>query len=411
MKKIILYITLYTLFTQYNLFAQWTLQNLPTTAQIYDIAFLNKDTGFVSVNSDQFLRTTNGGTNWNIITSFRIFQLEKIDSKTVYGINPAGNRLYRTFDGGHSFDTIPVGGWCSISFINKDTGWIGSLSGILKTTNGGLSVQLISTNVNCGNYINLLKQKYNNEYYGFHISSGFLNKTTNSGVNWMNINNGLSNVGRVFFFNKDTGWATSGFWSTHITTNGGSNWIFQFYDDNSGGEIYFINPKKGWQGGGFLHFFATTNEGLTWGRQNTPLPFANQLFFNDSLLGWSGESGIAKTTNGGGAITYIGIDSLITNIPISFILKQNYPNPFNPQTIILFSLAKNSVVSLTIYDISGKQILRLYNKTYLTVGNYKTVIDFAKLNVSSGVYLYTLRIEDNKSKELYQKTRKMSYVK
>ncbi len=42
--------------------------------------------------------------------------------------------------------------------------------------------------------------------------------------------------------------------------------------------------------------------------------------------------------------------------PASFVLHQNYPNPFNPATTISFSLPVRSVVSLRIFDMTGKEV-------------------------------------------------------
>jgi photosystem II stability/assembly factor-like uncharacterized protein len=78
----------------------WVAQSLPVSGQIDDMAFLNKDTGFIAMGSiNTLMRTLNGGTNWDIITNFRIYQLEKIDTRTLYAINYDGNKLYRTYDG------------------------------------------------------------------------------------------------------------------------------------------------------------------------------------------------------------------------------------------------------------------------------------------------------------------------
>jgi hypothetical protein len=236
-------------------------------------------------------------------------------------------------------------------------------------------------------------------------------QTTNSGVNWTSVNNGVGNIGQVFFLNKDTGWCTAGYSSTYITTNGGINWIVQFYNDNSGGELYFTSFDKGWQGGSFMKFFATSNGGMVWGTQNIAIPFATQVNMVDSLTGWCGETGLSKTTNGGGLITYIGMDSNNLSVPKSYTLNQNYPNPFNPQTTIEFSIKENSNVNLMIYDITGKEIFKIMESSMLNPGNYKAVLDFSKINVSSGVYFYTLIISDNKLKQVFKETKKMIYNK
>ncbi len=43
-----------------------------------------------------------------------------------------------------------------------------------------------------------------------------------------------------------------------------------------------------------------------------------------------------------------------TELPKVFSLPQNYPNPFNPATSIKYSVPKQSLVKLVIYDIIGQ---------------------------------------------------------
>ncbi len=76
------------------------------------------------------------------------------------------------------------------------------------------------------------------------------------------------------------------------------------------------------------------------------------------------------------------------NIPSSFSLNQNYPNPFNPETNIDFSITRGGHTTLTIFDITGREITKLIDND-LTPGNYETNFN-AGINRPSGVYLYRL---------------------
>jgi len=84
-------------------------------------------------------------------------------------------------------------------------------------------------------------------------------------------------------------------------------------------------------------------------------------------------------------------------------LLANYPNPFNPSTSIAFELAKNSQVSLAVYDLSGRQIRSLVDG-HLPPGDYRREwdgLDDRGRSVSSGVYCYQLVAEE------YRATRRM----
>ena len=74
--------------------------------------------------------------------------------------------------------------------------------------------------------------------------------------------------------------------------------------------------------------------------------------------------------------------------PSDFTLYQNYPNPFNPSTSIQFDLGTSSAVSLTIYDISGREASRLLDHARLNAGAH--VVNFDASALASGVYFYRL---------------------
>jgi hypothetical protein len=89
-------------------------------------------------------------------------------------------------------------------------------------------------------------------------------------------------------------------------------------------------------------------------------------------------------------------------IPNEFMLKQNYPNPFNPSTVIQFSIPVDGNVSLTVYDITGKEVTKIVNG-YKPKGNYSVNFDGSEL--SGGVYFYELKTED------FTQTKKMLMIK
>ena len=74
-----------------------------------------------------------------------------------------------------------------------------------------------------------------------------------------------------------------------------------------------------------------------------------------------------------------------------FLLMQNYPNPFNPSTTINYSLKEKGLVKLKVYDILGKEIETLVNEEKPS-GKYS--VKFNGSNLPSGVYFYTIRINN-----------------
>ncbi len=76
---------------------------------------------------------------------------------------------------------------------------------------------------------------------------------------------------------------------------------------------------------------------------------------------------------------------------LTYSLSQNYPNPFNPTTIISYTIARESFVTLKMYDILGKEVAVLVNSRK-TPGNYQVEFDTRDYsNLSSGLYFYKIQ--------------------
>ncbi len=86
-----------------------------------------------------------------------------------------------------------------------------------------------------------------------------------------------------------------------------------------------------------------------------------------------------------------------------YSLSQNYPNPFNPSTKLKFTLKSASTVSLTVYDVLGKEVSTLATGDY-AAGSYD--VDFNASSLSAGVYFYTLKTSNG-----FSLTKKMLLVK
>ncbi|MDR3665229.1 MAG: T9SS type A sorting domain-containing protein, partial [Ignavibacteriaceae bacterium] len=98
------------------------------------------------------------------------------------------------------------------------------------------------------------------------------------------------------------------------------------------------------------------------------------------------------------------ITSVAGSSPVvkNFQLSQNYPNPFNPSTTIQYSIPSRSLVTLRIYDITGRELVTLLNGE-INPGSYE--INFKASKLPTGVYFYTLRANS------FVSTKKMLLIK
>ena len=104
----------------------------------------------------------------------------------------------------------------------------------------------------------------------------------------------------------------------------------------------------------------------------------------------------------------IGSGSTVTavesepGLPVSFSISQNYPNPFNPITSIEYSIPKTTFISITVYDLLGRDVEQIVNEVKLP-GKYS--VKFDGTNLPSGVYFYSIKGGD------FHQVRKMILVK
>lgn len=103
--------------------------------------------------------------------------------------------------------------------------------------------------------------------------------------------------------------------------------------------------------------------------------------------------------------------SNITNsnlLPDNYHLADAYPNPFNPSTTISYSIPKTEHVTLTVFDMLGREIVKLIDEVK-QAGNYKITFNARQFEqskeLSSGVYFYRLQCGN------YSRTKKIILMK
>lgn len=377
--------------------SQWIQQNGGTTVTLFDIEFVNENTGWITGTASKILKTTNGGINWTtqippIPLTRDLNSIQMFDANTGY-IGGWTNTFLKTTNGGENWLQLPgpspsYGSLNAINFIDVNTGWACAFLGIIwKTTNGGLNWDSLYT----GSGGPLRDIQFINSQTGWVVGDvGYMRKTTNGGTNWFFQFFGTTADywrNSLHFINNNTGFVVGYDNTVFKTTDAGNLW--DTVSQTSGICLHFANALTGWSAGNDGDMYKTTNGGQNFYQQSIPVTggFFTDIEFVNDTLGWSVDVYvIMKTTNGGG--TFVGIDPTNNTLPSGFILKQNYPNPFNPSTDIKFELPKDNFVTIRIYNAIGEEVAVLVNNEWKVTGSYSVKFDGS--NLTSGIYFYSI---------------------
>ena len=251
-------------------------------------------------------------------SSWRAFQANVITDSVAF--------ILFSDDNGSTWDSL----WCDLteilstfSFAEDNIGWMGGNENkIYKTTDGGISWQLIYSETNPDLFSSISKIKAITPFKIFAVTTkGKIISSMNGGLNWdttsiipysyyesyFNIN--FLNDQKGFVFGPDL-------W---MTTDSGLNW--NKVDDSikpNFFKIQFLNANLGFGIGsdgyyGGSSFYKSSDGGYSWAKlyDGNPNSSFNGFFMMDSLKGWVTEHNqLLKTTNGGYNWIEVFVDTL-----------------------------------------------------------------------------------------------------
>ncbi|MCK9609752.1 MAG: T9SS type A sorting domain-containing protein [Candidatus Cloacimonas sp.] len=153
------------------------------------------------------------------------------------------------------------------------------------------------------------------------------------------------------------------------------------------------------------------NEGIELGTQ-TSYKFTDSEFApNTVYYYWLESLALNGETQYFGPISVTtgenGSEPETPEFPIVTKLYNAYPNPFNPNTVLSYSIAEPTTVTLEIYNSKGQKI-RSFTNTHNSAGTFKTNWDGkddAGKTVGSGVYIYLMKTDN------FQQSKKMLMTK
>lgn len=193
-------------------------------------------------------------------------------------------------------------------FLNNDTGFVvGDYGLVLKTKDGGSTwTQQFTPNTS----VYLLCTHFPTKQVGYiGGQDGYIAKTTDGGMTFSNVTivPGMNNIESIFFFNKDSGLAST---STEIykTFDGGNSWQNVSAFPWGARDIYFTNDSVGYAV--YSGVLKTTDRGNTWIILDTLTGYdPTSLVFLNSDTGYitTKDPAILKTVDGGFNWTNINI--------------------------------------------------------------------------------------------------------
>lgn len=206
----------------------WTQQDSGTEMHLYDMFFFNDLHGYIvggdAINEGIILKTTDGGSTW-LSANFQV------RLSNIYFINDligfiAGRKLFKTLDGGTTWNEVDLGysAYSSINFFDESTGLLSAGNDVLKTIDGGNSWVSLN-NINAAGKIQIL----NNLAFLHNYSDIF--KTHDRGNTWQKTEHFAT--GSVHFINERQAVGVGQFWYElgffpdgilYITNDGGKHW-------------------------------------------------------------------------------------------------------------------------------------------------------------------------------------------
>jgi photosystem II stability/assembly factor-like uncharacterized protein len=308
-------------------------EQFATEAALFNLHFIDKQTGWVVGDRRSAFATTDGGKTWQFITdgsnqrhktsygqpeylgneplhTFTLYDIEFTDAQNGWIVGDLGVVLH-TSSGGkgkwkhqrggprfhNSADAVLLG----VDFVSKQLGWVVGENGtILHTRNGGVTWESQSSPSHL-----LVGVCAVSPEEGYVVGDrGAILRTEDGGVVWNAQDSRTTECfGAAHFISSQKGWAVAEAGVVLQTTNSGTVWERQ----TSGTQqdllgVFFVDEKTGWcvgSGGEIIH---TDNGGKTWKRQKSGTNWnLFDIHFTSKKEGWAvGLFGTAQHTDDGG---------------------------------------------------------------------------------------------------------------
>lgn len=254
----------------------WTNNCAGLSKEMYDIAFTTPREGILTGSSGTIYKTLNGGLTFRDIPSGTTQFLGSVQYMTPNRVIAAGasGTMLKSEDAGEHWDSIPVAttaNFTDLHAVDSLYAYATSDDGKLwRTINGGQNWFAFQP----GSATTLSAVYFHSRNVGMVTGNGVVYKTTNAGVFWQMLTNGIelnSNFSDIWMTSASTAYVTGTFGRLHKTIDGGNQWepIYPVSPSNADiDEMFWVTDSIGYYASFNSQYF-TLNGGYTAGSQST----------------------------------------------------------------------------------------------------------------------------------------------
>jgi len=387
----------------------WYQQTSGVGNRLNSVDAVSQYAGWACGNNHTILKTLDSGKTWQDATGnipdLSFVTIDALDEHTAlvagYQSGDYKSYIYKTSNGGDTWTSVygPNGFINHIHMFDESSGRavgdpVNNTWTVLKTSNGGDSWSLIpgppfAVDGDYGYPYGVSWHSDQAGWFGTNTSKAYF--TPDRGVQWLNqpipelvritsIAFEPAGINGLACSESDGNMARS--------SDSGANW--ENITPPQNGAISYIHHADNtfW----ILitgDIYSSNNHGTDWNHETTAPANLRDISFHgtdENRTGWAvGNAGVIMRY--GDESTGILWQKNKT-VPESPLLFSNYPNPFNAMTTITFYVPKKTFVEIRIYNIYGRELLKLVPKHY-EKGYYETSWDAEGL--SSGIYIAQIK--------------------
>ncbi|MEI6088953.1 MAG: YCF48-related protein [bacterium] len=248
----------------------WQYITSGTKYRLEDVQFVSSSTGFAVGDHSVILKTTDGGLTWvnkNSDVTSTLYDVNFVGTNDGYAVGDGGV-VYITKNGGETWTkkVITDGNLYGVSFTSKLVGYVVGANGyILKTVDGGLNWDYTPM---IGMTKDLKSVFFVSATAGVAVGiDGTVIQTPDGGDTWNLIQEGLfqDDLENVFFLSTQTGYAAGKYGELYKTVNGGTTWAkLNMGNTWNIQSVYFPSPTTGYIVGDYGMIKKTVDGGTSW---------------------------------------------------------------------------------------------------------------------------------------------------